>query len=331
MSTLANGTDPVIEVHDLQFSYGAHPAVQGVSLRVERGEIYALLGTNGAGKTTTLELIQGFRQADSGDIRVHGADPRAELGMIRRRTGAMLQEAGFFPELTVLATMRLWADLSSRRDDVDTVIERVGLAHKRDTRVQSLSGGERRRLDLATTIWGDPDLIILDEPTTGLDPASRRTLWTLVRELRDAGTTVVLTTHQLEEAENLADRVAIMHRGRVAVAGTLDEVLATEPAQVTFDVLPRLGVSWLTGAPEGVLVAHREVRRPHGIRHEVQVTGTAPVRDLRWVLDTAHRTGAELERLRANPASLEEVFHRVRLSDADESHDTHGNDMEVSA
>lgn len=341
MSTLANGPHPVIEVQDLRFSYGDHLAVHGVTLRVERGEIYALLGTNGAGKTTTLELIQGFRQADSGVIRVLGADPRAELGMIRRRTGAMLQEAGFFPELTVLATMRLWSDLSSRRDDVDTVIDRVGLAHKRDTRVQSLSGGERRRLDLATTIWGDPDLIILDEPTTGLDPASRRTLWSLVRELRDAGTTVVLTTHQLEEAENLADRVAIMHQGRVAVAGTLDEVLATEPARVTFDVLPRLGVSWLIPPPEGVSIEHREVRRPHGTRFEVQVTGTAPVRDLRWVLDTSHHAGVQLERLRANPASLEEVFHRVRLSDpdgasSDRQDDTHNNgmhnnDMEVSA
>lgn len=319
MSTSQKSTGPVIEVRDLQFAYGAHTAVRGVSLRVERGDIFALLGTNGAGKTTTLELIQGFRQADSGHIRVMGVDPRTDQGTIRRRTGAMLQEAGLFPELTVTGTMRLWADLSSRTDDVQSILERVGLGHKQSTRVQSLSGGERRRLDLAMTIWGSPDLIILDEPTTGLDPASRQTLWSLIQQLRENGTTVVLTTHQLEEAESLADRVAIMHEGRVAVTGTLDEVLATEPARVTFDVLPRRGVSWLSHAPQGVSVNHRELRRPHGTRYEVQVTGTAPLHDLRWVLDAADRADVEIERLRANPASLEEVFHRVRLATPDET------------
>lgn len=312
---------PVIDVRDLHFSYGGHQAVRGVSLRVERGEVYALLGTNGAGKTTTLELIQGFRAPSSGDIQVLGCNPRADVAAIRRRTGAMLQEAGLFPELTVLATMRLWSELSSRVDEVDSVIERVGLDHKRDTRVQSLSGGERRRLDLATTIWGHPDLIILDEPTTGLDPASRRTLWSLVRQLREDGTTVVLTTHQLEEAESLADRVSIMHQGRIAVAGTLDEVLATEPARVTFDIAPEVGLSWLSSAPPEVRVDHREVRRPHGPRFEVAVTGPVPVRDLRWVLDRAEQAQVAIERLRANPASLEEVFHRVRLGHHERSDD----------
>lgn len=332
MSTVEKPIDPVIEVEDLRFTYDSHPAVRGVTLRVASGEVFALLGTNGAGKTTTLELIQGFREADSGHIRVLGVDPREDKGTIRRRTGAMLQEAGFFPELTVVRTLRLWAELSSRVDDVDDVIDRVGLGHKRDTRVQALSGGERRRLDLAMTIWGGPDLIILDEPTTGLDPASRQTLWSLIRQLRDAGATVVLTTHQLEEAESLADRVAIMHRGRVAVAGTLDEVLATEPARVTFDVLPDLGTSWLGDPPRGVNVVCRRVRRPHGPRSEVQVTGTAPVGDLRWVLDRADLAGVALERLRANPASLEEVFHRVRLADADgDSKAEHDKSSEVPA
>jgi len=317
MTSSSATSDPIIDVRDLHFSYGGHRAVRGVSLSIEPAQVYALLGTNGAGKTTTLELIQGFRRPDSGSIRVLGVEPTADLRRIRQRTGAMLQEAGLFPELTVQATMQLWSDLSSRVDDVDAVIERVGLDHKRATRVQALSGGERRRLDLATTIWGGPDLIILDEPTTGLDPASRQTLWALVRELRDGGTTVLLTTHQLEEAENLADRVAIMHQGRVAVAGTLDEVLATEPARVTFDVPPAVGAAWLTSQvrPEGVEVHQHPVRRPHGDRTEVHVTGPQPVRDLRWVLDAAARAGVELERLRANPASLEEVFHRVRLTD----------------
>lgn len=332
MTTFQNNAGPVVEVRDVRFTYGGHAAVCGVSLGVEAGEIFALLGTNGAGKTTTLELIQGFRQADSGHIRVLGVDPRTDPGTIRRRTGAMLQEAGLFPELTVDATMRLWADLSSRSDDVNAILERVELAHKGATRVQSLSGGERRRLDLAMTIWGAPDLIILDEPTTGLDPASRQTLWSLIQQLRDAGTTVILTTHQLEEAESLADRVAIMHEGRVAVSGTLDEVLATEPACVTFDVMPRRGATWLSNAPQGVLVDHREVRRPHGARLEIRVTGTAPVNDLRWVLDAADRAGVAIERLRANPASLEEVFHRVRLTNpAEDPSSKHDKNSEVRA
>ncbi|MEO9324038.1 ABC transporter ATP-binding protein [Nocardioides sp. C4-1] len=305
---------PIVEVRDLHFSYGNHDAVRGVSLTIEAGQVYALLGTNGAGKTTTLELIQGFRRPREGAVRVLGVDPAAEPRTIRARTGAMLQEAGFFPELSVRSTLALWADLSSRRDRVDDVLERVGLTHKRDTKVQSLSGGERRRLDLAATIWGGPDLIVLDEPTTGLDPASRQTLWTLVRQLRDGGTTVLLTTHQLEEAESLADRVAIMHHGVIAVAGTLDEVLASQPARVSFDIEPSVGLSWLAPVLPGVAVDQDVVRRPHGSRLEVRVSGPEPVRDLRWVLDAADRAGVVLERLRANPASLEEVFHQVRLS-----------------
>lgn len=327
----ATGSDPVVDVRDLHFSYGGHPAVRGVSLSIEPAQVYALLGTNGAGKTTTLELIQGFRRPDQGEVRLLGVEPTTNLSRIRSRTGAMLQEAGFFPELTVQGTLRLWSDLSSRVDDVDEIIERVGLGHKATTKVQALSGGERRRLDLATAIWGGPDLIVLDEPTTGLDPFSRQTLWTLIRELRDHGTTVLLTTHQLEEAESLADRVAIMNHGEIAVAGTLDEVLATQPARVTFDVLPPAGVAWLTdtGTPSGVEVDSSDVRRPHGERVEVRVTGPEPVRDLRWLLDAAHRHGVALERLRANPASLEEVFHQVRLQDDDPTENS--TPSEVSA
>ncbi|MBC9956543.1 ABC transporter ATP-binding protein [Yimella sp. cx-51] len=311
---------PVVDVQDLQFSYGKHHAVRGVTLTIEPAQVYALLGTNGAGKTTTLELIQGFRAPTSGSVRVLGVEPTSNQGAIRARTGVMLQEAGFFTELSVLSTLRLWSDLSSRRDDVDTVLQRVGLDHKADTRVQALSGGERRRLDLATAIWGGPDLIVLDEPTTGLDPFSRQTLWTLVRELRAEGTTVLLTTHQLEEAESLADRVAIMNQGRIAVAGTLDEVLSTQPARITFDVVPAVGTEWLDRhrRPGGVEISVDRVTRPHGERLELRVSGPEPVRDLRWLLDVADRERVDLERLRANPASLEEVFHQVRLTDLDD-------------
>lgn len=310
---------PIIELEDLHFFYGPHHAVRGVSLAIEPGQVFALLGTNGAGKTTTLEMIQGFRRPTRGTVRLLGVDPRKNLALVRARTGGMLQEAGLFPELTVRQTLQLWSDLATRADDLNAVIDKVGLSHKARTRVQSLSGGERRRLDLAVTIWGGPELIVLDEPTTGLDPASRQTLWSLVRELRDTGTTVLLTTHQLEEAESLADHVAIMHQGRLAVAGSLDEVLATQPARVTFDVVPTTGASWLTGAdlPSGIEVSTRDVRRPHGERLAVEVTGPSQIRDLCAVLENALRHGVELERFRANPASLEEVFHQARLRDDD--------------
>ncbi|PID53509.1 MAG: multidrug ABC transporter ATP-binding protein, partial [Micrococcales bacterium] len=152
--------------------YGPHHAVRGVSLAIEPGQVFALLGTNGAGKTTTLEMIQGFRRPTRGTVRLLGVDPRKNLALVRARTGGMLQEAGLFPELTVRQTLQLWSDLATRADDLNAVIDKVGLSHKARTRVQSLSGGERRRLDLAVTIWGGPELIVLDEPTTGLDPAS---------------------------------------------------------------------------------------------------------------------------------------------------------------
>jgi len=281
-------SDLVVDVRGLVVAYGSFRAVDGVDLDVRRGEVFALLGTNGAGKTSALEALQGFRPRAAGTVDVLGDDPAVSTRRIRAASGVMVQEAGFVPEATPVTALQLWASLSSRVDDVDAVLERVGLAHRRGVLVKDLSGGERRRLDLALAVWGAPDLIVLDEPTAGLDPESRSTLWGLVRELRDGGTTVLMTTHHLEEAEQLADRVAIMHRGRIEVRGTLAEVLDQRPARIT--------------------AVRRVDDRPD---EQIDVRTQDLQADLLALLLDARRTGAVLHRLRATPASLEEVFHSV--------------------
>ncbi|TXR52590.1 ABC transporter ATP-binding protein [Quadrisphaera setariae] len=288
-------SDLVVDVRGLSVTYGAFTAVDAVDLDVRRGEVFALLGTNGAGKTSTLEALQGFRRRSAGSVAVLGEDPMVSTRRLRAASGTMVQEAGFVPEATPLSALQLWASLSSRVDDADAVLERVGLAHRRTVLVKDLSGGEKRRLDLALAVWGAPELIVLDEPTTGLDPESRATLWALVRELRDGGTTVLMTTHHLEEAEALADRVAIMHRGRIAVAGTLAEVLRERPARIT-------AVRRHPGQPAAA-AEHLDLRTRH-----LQ-------RDLLALLLEADRAGAVLDQLRATPASLEEVFHAVVRGD----------------
>lgn len=292
----------VIEVTGLGFAYGDTVAVDDVDLVVRPGEVFGLLGTNGAGKTTTLELVQGFRRPHAGTVRLFGQDPVTAGPAVRRRTGIVLQHAGFLAELTVAETVAMTQALSSRADDVDDRIARVGLEHRRDVAVGTLSGGERRRLDIATATWGGPELVIMDEPTTGLDPESRRALWEMVRDLRDAGTAVVLTTHYLEEAEALADRLAIMHAGRVALAGTLSEVLASRPAAVTAEldagVVPP-ALAGLTTAPAA-----------HG-RTALRLEAADLTRATHVLTGWALEADVELHRLRAAEAGLDEVFHAV--------------------
>ncbi|GAB7192305.1 ABC transporter ATP-binding protein [Kineococcus sp. NUM-3379] len=301
---------PVVSARGLTVAHGTFRAVDSVDLDIRPGEVFALLGTNGAGKTTTLEVLLGLRRRTGGTLSVLGEDPGRGTALLRRSCGTMLQDPGFLPESTPRSTVALWAALSSRVDDVDAALERVGLAHRADVAVQRLSGGERRRLDLALALWGAPELVVLDEPTTGLDPESRRTLWDLVRGLHEAGTTVVLTTHHLEEAEALADRVAIMHEGRVAVAGTLPEVLAARPASIRADVPPDAPVAaLLDGLPGATATA---VRRAAGARTALHVTSRDLPEDLLRLLTAARAAGVRLEDLRATPASLEEVFHAVR-------------------
>lgn len=294
-----------IEVQDLRVAYGDHVAVDGAGLTVARGEVVALLGTNGAGKTTMLETVEGHRSADSGTVRVLGLDPARDRMEILGRVGIMLQESGFSGELTTRETAGLWRALRSRGGDVDAVLERLELSHRRDVQVKQLSGGERRRLDLAIAILGDPEVLFLDEPSTGLDPQSRRRTWEVVGELVAGGTAVLLTTHYLEEAEALADQIAILDGGRIAARGTMAELVANIAATIAF-VLP-------ASAPP-LPALEGEVTTGHG--DEVVVETTAPQRDLLRLLEWADAHALRLARLRVRDGSLDDVFDRVAHAEA---------------
>src|SRR5688572_11958876 len=224
----------VIECHDLRRRYGDYEAVRGVSFAVEKGELFALLGTNGAGRTSTMEVVEGLSRANGGTVRVLDSDPYRDREAVRPRTGIMLQDGGFPSDLTVRESVRMWAGTLRRPRPADEALDLVGLRHRERVLVKQLSGGERRRLDLAVALLGKPDVLFLDEPTTGLDPESRRNTWRLVRGLLTEGVTVLLTTHYLEEAEELADRLAIMHRGAIVTTGTVAQVVAAYPARITF-------------------------------------------------------------------------------------------------
>ncbi|MFI7005624.1 ABC transporter ATP-binding protein [Streptomyces sp. NPDC050145] len=300
----------VIDVTDLRRVYGdgkrgSFEAVRGVSFSVGRGELFALLGTNGAGKTSTVELLEGLAAPAAGQVRVLGHDPHTERARVRPRIGVMLQEGGFPAELTVTETVRMWAGCTSGARPVGEALESVGLTRRAKVRVKQLSGGEKRRLDLALALIGRPEVLFLDEPTTGLDAEGRKETWNLVRALRAEGTTVLLTTHYLEEAEELADRLAILHQGRIAAQGTVDEVVAAQPSHVSFELpdgyfvgdlppLDRLGVT-------GHEVDGRLVRLRTG---ELQRAATEL---LVWARDA----GVELRRLDVRGASLEEAFLRI--------------------
>ncbi|HEV7950420.1 MAG TPA: ABC transporter ATP-binding protein [Glaciihabitans sp.] len=290
--------DTVVEATDLSYNYGSHgefAAVTKLSFSVRRGELYALLGTNGAGKTTTLETLEGHRTPTSGTVSVFGGAPTNRRD-IRPRVGIMLQESGFAAELTVIESLRLGGSISGRADDADRLVNAVELGSKRDTRVGQLSGGERRRLDFAIAIWGTPELVFLDEPTTGLDPTARDRLWEIVGDLRSSGTTVILTTHYLEEAEKHADRIGLMHKGVLAQQGTLTELVAERPSRISFI------------APSGV-----ELPLPvRASENKLTVVETMDLQyDLTTLLKWAESTGVTLDRLSATPSSLEDVFRSL--------------------
>ncbi|MFD8307173.1 ABC transporter ATP-binding protein [Streptomyces sp. NPDC059690] len=293
----------VIEVTDLRRVYGGgFEAVRGITFSVDRGEIFALLGTNGAGKTSTVELLEGLARPAGGRVRVLGHDPYEERAAVRPRTGVMLQEGGFPSELTVAETARMWAGCVSGARPETEALELVGLSGRTGVRVKQLSGGERRRLDLALALLGEPEVLFLDEPTTGLDAEGRRDTWELVRALREAGTTVLLTTHYLEEAEGLADRLAILHEGRIAVSGTPADVTAAQPARISFRLpdgyflgdLPPLGELGVCGHELDGRVVRLRTR-------ELQRTATA-------LLVWAQGERVELPGLDVRSASLEEAF-----------------------
>jgi ABC-2 type transport system ATP-binding protein len=266
-----------IQVRGLRKSYRGLPAVDGVDLDIRQGEVFALLGPNGAGKTTTVEILEGHRKRDAGEVAVLGADPATAGRAWRARIGIVLQTANDAAELTVRESVRHYAGYYPAPADVDDVIEQVGLAAKAGSRVKALSGGQRRRLDVALGVIGRPELVFLDEPTTGFDPEARRQFWELIRNLAAGGTTILLTTHYLDEAEALAHRVAVIAGGRIVADGTPATLGGRSTAKAT--------VSWL--GPNG-----REVR--------LTDTPTALVREL--------SQGRELPELSVTRPSLEDTY-----------------------
>ena len=292
--------DDVIVVSGLVKEYGSSRAVDDLSFRVSRGEVFALLGPNGAGKTTTVEILEGHRERTSGEVSVLGLDPATGGRDYRERIGIVLQEAGFDEDFTVQELVRMYASLYPRRRDPDEVIEAVGLADKATSKTKTLSGGQRRRLDLALGVVGAPELLFLDEPTTGFDPSARRRAWDLIVSLRGHGTTILLTTHYMDEAQALADRVAVVVSGRMVATGTSGELIAEEmaglvrftlPAGVALAELPLAGA-----AVEGTMVV---------------VPTVDPVRDLSALTAWALDRGIVLPDLTVARPTLEDVYLRL--------------------
>ncbi|MFJ1595057.1 ABC transporter ATP-binding protein [Kitasatospora albolonga] len=292
---------PVIAADGVRRSYqDGFEAVSGVSFSVARGELFALLGTNGAGKTSTVELLEGLALPTSGTIRVLGHDPYRERAAVRPRTGVMLQEGGFPSDLTVLETARMWSACTTGARPAAEALEMVGLTSRTKVRVKQLSGGEKRRLDLALALTSRPEVLFLDEPTTGLDAEGRRDTWELIRALRDGGTTVLLTTHYLEEAEALADRLAIMHQGQIVTAGTTAEVTASQPARIRFTL------------PDGVPAGHLPLSlRAGGEGQRIEIRTATLQESLHELLGWAQESGVALLGLDARSASLEEAFLQI--------------------
>jgi ABC-2 type transport system ATP-binding protein len=294
------GPAPAIEVIGLERRYGDFHAVRGISFEVYSGEVFALLGVNGAGKTSALEVLEGLAPASGGSVRILGHDPRGDRAAVRRHLGVLLQHSGLSADLTVRETVQTWAGTLSDPRPVVEAIEQVDLVGRADVRVRSLSGGERRRLDLALALLGRPRVVVLDEPTTGLDPESRRVVWGIVRNLVGGGAAVVLTTHHLEEAEELADRIAIMRAGLVVASGTPQEITAEQPATIRF-TMPE-GAPPLPWLP-GVRVEHTAP--------QVQLSTFALQPTLTQLLTWAGEYGLELTGLQARAASLEQAFLAV--------------------
>ena len=274
--------DNAIEVHGLRKSYGDYEAVRGIDFAVRRGEVFGLLGPNGAGKTTTVEILEGYRARGEGDVAVLGFDPEQRPRAMRERVGIVLQSTGIYRHVTVHEVLAHFGSLYPHPREVDEVIALVGLTGKEDERARRLSGGQLRRLDLALALVGDPELIFLDEPTTGFDPAARHAAWDTIRSLKALGKTVLLTTHYLDEAQELADRVAIIKDGRIIVEGSPSELgAASGPYRIVF----RNG--------DGSLVEH-VTDDPTALLHELT--------------EQALAAGTRLEGLSVTRPTLEDVY-----------------------
>jgi ABC-2 type transport system ATP-binding protein len=300
-STHSSSSDLAVEVRDLRRSYGEVQAVRGVSFEVARGEVFCLLGPNGAGKTTIVEILEGYRSRTGGEALVLGMDPARGQRELHERVGIVLQQCGVQNDLTVAELVEMYGRYYARRRPVDEVIELVGLTEKRDTRAKQLSGGQRRRLDLALALVGDPDLIFLDEPTTGFDPAARRHAWSTVRSLCELGKTVFLTTHYMDEAQALASRVAVMRDGEIIAIGRPDELGGRDsrPAEVRF-ILP---AGWSLGDVPDVPARERTI---DGDR--VLVLTDEPVVAVQRITTWAVERDVALGHFAVSQPSLEDIY-----------------------
>lgn len=292
-----------IAVVGLTKRFGTKVAVDQLDLTVNLGETFALLGPNGAGKTTTVEICEGYRQPDAGTVRVLGFDPQADGAKLRSKVGLMLQEGGVYPFAKPAEVVRLFSRFYEHPLDPEALIDRVGLSDVRRTRYRDLSGGEKQRLSLALALVGRPQIVFLDEPTAGLDPAARRQTWDHIRELRADGVTVVITTHLLDEAEALADRVAILDHGRLRALGTPDELTHGERNEIEFTSQPGLDIAGLRAAIDVDVAETRPGRYVVAAANDPALV----TRLARWL--EGH--DARLGELRAGKHSLEDVFLRL--------------------
>jgi ABC-2 type transport system ATP-binding protein len=296
-----------VEVRGLRKSYGSFEAVRGIDLSVEAGEVFALLGPNGAGKTTTVEILEGHRQRSSGEVSVLGHDPGRNERALKERVGIVLQQTGVDEYLTVREVVEMVAGYYPAPRDVDEVIGLAGLTEQRDQRVKKLSGGQKRRVDLAVALAGDPELLFLDEPTTGFDPSARRQAWETVRGLASLGKTIFLTTHFMDEAQALADRLAIIADGRIVATGTADELIGASTPATTIRFRLADGVE----PPESLGL--------RGSASAYEVETIEPARTLHDLTGWALSVGAELHELEVGRRSLEDVYLQLTAEAATES------------
>ena len=290
-----------VEISDLRKSYGPVEAVRGISLRVEEGEVFALLGPNGAGKTTTVEILEGFRRRDSGTVSVLGFDPATGDRRLKEQLGIVLQTSGVDPYLTVAETVEMFRGYYPKPRARDEVIALVGLTEKKDSRVTKLSGGQKRRLDVAIALAGDPRLLFLDEPTTGFDPGARRNAWEVIKGLAGLGKTIFLTSHSMDEVQYLADRVAIIAAGKIVAEGTPDTLAGREKAaaMVRFQLPPTIDL------PERL---RERARVEDG---SVELESDDPTRTLYDLTLWAIQSGISLEGIEVTRPSLEDVYLEI--------------------
>ncbi|MGZ4690170.1 MAG: ABC transporter ATP-binding protein [Acidimicrobiia bacterium] len=304
------GAQWAIEIAGLEKRYGDRHAVDGIDLRIAPGEVFGLLGPNGAGKTTTVETLEGYRNPDAGTVRVLGLDPIQDGPSLRPRIGVMLQEGGLYPGVRPLEALRLFAAFYPDPDDPERLLDLVGLREVAGTYVRRLSGGECQRLSLALALVGRPEVVFLDEPTAGMDPRARATTWQLVRSLRDAGTTVVLTTHHMDEAEHLCDRLAIIDKGRIVSEGTPADITNVGGRDLHFSTTAGIDLPAIAAALS--LGAHTVFEDRPGEYTVRAVMTPELVADLAiWLRDK----GYALTELRTGRATLEEVFLQLTRED----------------